>query len=142
MYHGGQNSYSIIFLIYLFRKPKNARSKRALEAREPKEVEDARIAVFVKGSHSGEKVTHAMKDLVRLLPLVTGQDILPIILIYADGSEETRQYLILQEKCCPTIRGCLFPRLLVAKERRESFCRRSKHKETARRYGIREDVRL
>ena len=140
MYLGGQNPCSIIFLIYLFRKPKNARSKRALEAREPKEVEDARIVVFVKGSHSGEKVTHAMKDLVRLLPLVTGQDILPIILIYADGSEETRQYLILQEKCCPTIRGCLFPRLLVAKERRESFCGGPEHEEAAEWVDVCEDV--
>ncbi|KAK7678996.1 hypothetical protein QCA50_017939 [Cerrena zonata] len=47
-------------------KPKNARSKRALDAREPKEVEDARIAIFVKGSHSGEKVNHAMKDIMAL----------------------------------------------------------------------------
>ncbi|KAI0072586.1 Brix-domain-containing protein [Panus rudis PR-1116 ss-1] len=47
-------------------KPKNARSKRALEKREPKEVEDARIAIFVKGSHSGEKVNGVMKDLMAL----------------------------------------------------------------------------
>ncbi|TCD62164.1 rRNA-binding ribosome biosynthesis protein rpf2 [Steccherinum ochraceum] len=47
-------------------KPKNARSKRALEAREPKEVEDARTAIFVKGTHTGEKVNGVMKDLMAL----------------------------------------------------------------------------
>ncbi|KAI0927748.1 hypothetical protein AcW2_003959 [Taiwanofungus camphoratus] len=46
-------------------KPKNARSKRALQAREAKEVEDPRTAIFVKGTHSGEKVNGVMKELVR-----------------------------------------------------------------------------
>jgi hypothetical protein len=48
-----------------FSKPKNARSKRALEAREPKEVEDPRTVIFVRGTHTGEVVNGAMKDLVR-----------------------------------------------------------------------------
>ncbi|CCM04281.1 uncharacterized protein FIBRA_06452 [Fibroporia radiculosa] len=47
-------------------KPKNARSKRVLQAREPKEVEDPRTAIFVKGTHSGEKVTGVMKELMAL----------------------------------------------------------------------------
>ncbi|KAI0761533.1 Brix-domain-containing protein [Trametes elegans] len=47
-------------------KPKNARSKRALQAREPKEVEDPRTAVFVKGTHTGEKVNGVMKELMAL----------------------------------------------------------------------------
>lgn len=47
------------------RKPKNARSKRALEAREPKEVEGPRTAIFVKGTHTGEKLNVVMKELVR-----------------------------------------------------------------------------
>ncbi|KAA1475880.1 Brix-domain-containing protein [Dentipellis sp. KUC8613] len=47
-------------------KPKNARSKRAMEAREPKEVEDARTAIFVKGTHTGEVVTKVMKELMSL----------------------------------------------------------------------------
>ena len=47
------------------RKPKNARSKRALEARESKEVEDPRTVIFVRGTHTGEVVNGAMKDLVR-----------------------------------------------------------------------------
>ncbi|KAJ8095053.1 rRNA-binding ribosome biosynthesis protein rpf2 [Marasmius tenuissimus] len=47
-------------------KPKNARSKRALEAREPKEIEDARTAIFVKGTHAGEVVNNVMKDLMAL----------------------------------------------------------------------------
>ncbi|CDO68097.1 hypothetical protein BN946_scf185044.g5 [Trametes cinnabarina] len=47
-------------------KPKNARSKRALQAREPKEVEDPRTAIFVKGTHTGQKVNGAMKELMAL----------------------------------------------------------------------------
>ncbi|KAI0328072.1 Brix-domain-containing protein [Cubamyces sp. BRFM 1775] len=47
-------------------KPKNARSKRALQAREPKEVEDPRTAIFVKGTHTGEKVNGVMKELMAL----------------------------------------------------------------------------
>ncbi|KAF9518225.1 hypothetical protein BS47DRAFT_1379955 [Hydnum rufescens UP504] len=44
-------------------KPKNARSKRALEAREPKEVETAKTAIFVRGTHTGETLNAVMKDL-------------------------------------------------------------------------------
>ncbi|TDL18941.1 Brix-domain-containing protein [Rickenella mellea] len=47
-------------------KPRNARSKRALVAREPKEVEDTRTAVFVKGTHTGEILNNAMKELMSL----------------------------------------------------------------------------
>ncbi|KAI0046846.1 Brix-domain-containing protein [Auriscalpium vulgare] len=47
-------------------KPKNARSKRALEAREPKEVEDPRTVVFVRGTHTGEVVNNVMKELMAL----------------------------------------------------------------------------
>lgn len=35
-------------------------------AREPKEVEDSRTAIFVRGTHTGEKVNAVMKDMVRL----------------------------------------------------------------------------
>ncbi|KIK91101.1 hypothetical protein PAXRUDRAFT_648746 [Paxillus rubicundulus Ve08.2h10] len=47
-------------------KPRNARSKRALDAREPKEVEDARTAIFVRGTHTGEVVGAVMKELMAL----------------------------------------------------------------------------
>ncbi|PFH49830.1 hypothetical protein AMATHDRAFT_81168 [Amanita thiersii Skay4041] len=47
-------------------KPKNARSKRALEARAPKEVEDPRTAIFVKGTHTGELLNNVMKELMAL----------------------------------------------------------------------------
>ncbi|KZT66667.1 Brix-domain-containing protein [Daedalea quercina L-15889] len=47
-------------------KPKNARSKRALQAREPKEVEDPKTAIFVKGTHTGEKVNAVMKEMMAL----------------------------------------------------------------------------
>jgi hypothetical protein len=48
------------------RVPKNARSKRALDARAPKEVEDERTAIFVRGSHTGEVLNGVMKDLVHI----------------------------------------------------------------------------
>ncbi|KAH9998997.1 Brix-domain-containing protein [Russula vinacea] len=47
-------------------KPKNARSKRVLEARESKEVEDPRTVIFVRGTHTGEVVNGVMKDLMAL----------------------------------------------------------------------------
>lgn len=47
-------------------KPKNARSKRALEAREPKEVEDQRKAIFVHGMKTGEVVDKVMKEMMAL----------------------------------------------------------------------------
>lgn len=37
-----------------------------MQAREAKEVEDPRTAIFVKGTHAGEKVNAVMKELVRL----------------------------------------------------------------------------
>jgi ribosome production factor 2 len=45
--------------------PRNARSKRALEARAPREIEDGRTAIYVRGSHTGEVLNGVMKDLVR-----------------------------------------------------------------------------
>lgn len=36
-----------------------------MEARGPKEVEDPRTVIFVRGTHTGEVVNAAMKDLVR-----------------------------------------------------------------------------
>ncbi|KAJ2933143.1 hypothetical protein H1R20_g3944, partial [Candolleomyces eurysporus] len=50
----------------MHRKPRNARSKRAMEAREPKEVEDPRTIIFVKGTHTGETVKAVFKDLMAL----------------------------------------------------------------------------
>ncbi|CAE6451890.1 unnamed protein product [Rhizoctonia solani] len=47
-------------------KPKNAASKRALDARAPKEIEDEKTVIFVKGTHVGEKVSGVMKDLMAL----------------------------------------------------------------------------
>jgi ribosome production factor 2 len=48
-------------------KPKNARSKRALEAREPQIVEKEKTAIFVRGEKTSEPVRIAMKDLVSCL---------------------------------------------------------------------------
>ncbi|TFK25580.1 Brix-domain-containing protein [Coprinopsis marcescibilis] len=47
-------------------KPRNARSKRALDAREPKEIEDPRTVIFVKGTHTGEVLNNVFKDLMSL----------------------------------------------------------------------------
>ncbi|KAJ9110446.1 hypothetical protein QFC19_001572 [Naganishia cerealis] len=44
-------------------KPKNARVKRALEAREPQIVEKEKTAIFVRGEKTSEPVRIAMKDL-------------------------------------------------------------------------------
>ena len=61
------NFLELLILIFCFRcrKPKNARSKRVLDARMPKEIEDARTAIFVKGSHTGETLNAVMRELVR-----------------------------------------------------------------------------
>lgn len=45
-------------------KPKNARAKRALAAREPQLVENEKTAIFVRGEKVSESVRDAMKDLV------------------------------------------------------------------------------
>jgi len=47
-------------------KPRNARSKRALEARAPREHEAAKKAIFVRGPHSSDKVALAFRDLAAL----------------------------------------------------------------------------
>ena len=44
-------------------KPKNQRSKRALEAREPKAIENAKSAIFIRGPKSSDMVMKAMRDL-------------------------------------------------------------------------------
>jgi len=46
-------------------KPKNQRVKRALEERAPKLVENTKTAMFIRGGRISEKVTQAMKELVR-----------------------------------------------------------------------------
>ncbi|KAH9462807.1 hypothetical protein MJO28_002414 [Puccinia striiformis f. sp. tritici] len=47
-------------------KPKNARSKRALQAREPKLVEDPKTLIFVKSTQTSEKVRIALSELNQL----------------------------------------------------------------------------
>lgn len=45
------------------RKPKNARAKRALQAREPKLVEAERAALWMRGTSTSEVITAILKDL-------------------------------------------------------------------------------
>ncbi|EJU05898.1 Brix-domain-containing protein [Dacryopinax primogenitus] len=47
-------------------KPKNARSKRAMLAREPQEVEPPKTCIFVKGTSTGERLNGVLKDLMSL----------------------------------------------------------------------------
>jgi len=44
-------------------KPKNKRSKRALEQREPKAIENTKTSLFVRGPNSSQLVQDCMKDL-------------------------------------------------------------------------------
>ncbi len=46
------------------RKPRNARAKRVMLAREPKVQEDERAALFMRGTHTSEEITEILKDLV------------------------------------------------------------------------------
>lgn len=52
--------------IYSHSKPKNARSKRVLEKREAKLVENPKTAIFVRGNQSSEKVNLALTELAAL----------------------------------------------------------------------------
>ncbi|KXN69051.1 ribosome production factor 2 [Conidiobolus coronatus NRRL 28638] len=47
-------------------KPKNARSKRFLENRDPKVVENVKTCIFVKGSTTSQVVNNALSDLYQL----------------------------------------------------------------------------
>lgn len=53
-------------IMMITRKPRNARSKRVLEKREAKEVENAKTALFIHGLRTGEKVNLAMRELAAL----------------------------------------------------------------------------
>ena len=54
------------FLSISVSKPKNQRVKRALEARAPKLLENTKTALFIRGGHTSETVTQALKDIVRI----------------------------------------------------------------------------
>jgi len=51
--------------LILCRKPRNARSKRALEAREPKLVENPKNTLFLSGTSTSDLTRSAMTDIVR-----------------------------------------------------------------------------
>lgn len=50
------------------RKPKTKRSKRFLESRAPKLVEDVKTAMIMKGGNTSLTITQALKDIVSGLP--------------------------------------------------------------------------
>ena len=47
-------------------KPKNQKSKRALEAREPKAIENTKTVLFVRGSKASDTVVKVLKDIQAL----------------------------------------------------------------------------
>lgn len=47
-------------------KPKTRRSKRFLESRAPKLIEDVKTAMIMKGGNTSQTVTHALKDIYAL----------------------------------------------------------------------------
>ena len=49
---------------FLIRRPKTHRGKRAIEQRAPKDLENTKTALFIRGGRTSETVTQAMKDLV------------------------------------------------------------------------------
>lgn len=52
-------------IISLFdRKPKTQAGRRALEAREPKIIENTKQTMIIKGAKTGETVNEALKDIV------------------------------------------------------------------------------
>lgn len=67
-----------------------------MDAREPKEVEDARTAIFVKGTHTGEVVAGAMKELVRLIPGSLG--ILTSEFLVTDGTQTSLCDFVLEKE--------------------------------------------
>lgn len=63
-------------------KPRNARSKRALEKRESKDYENAKTALFVRGPHSSDKVSLALREFASLkkphaVPFNKQNDVVP-----------------------------------------------------------------
>lgn len=116
------------------RKPRNARSKRALEKREPKEVESAKTAIFVRGTHTGERLNHVMKDLVcNLLPMPTKASLTHTTLKItdSDGTQTSKRHLILQKEYDSSIRRCLFTGVLERKERCAVIYRWAEYEEEA-----------
>ena len=68
-------------------KPRNQRSKRALEAKEPKAIENAKSALFIRGPKSSDMVMKAMKDILALkkpnvAPEFYGKSKITIIFLY------------------------------------------------------------
>ena len=69
-----------------------------MDAREPKEVEDERTAIFVKGTHTGEVLNTVMKDLVRTPMTVQDRTNL-----HLDGLEASLCYLLQQKERHPAV---------------------------------------
>lgn len=72
-----------------------------MEARLPKELEDPRTCLFVKGTHTGEIVNHAMKELVRYSDICLAD---PSECFLLDDPETSKCNYIQQEKRDPPIR--------------------------------------
>lgn len=102
-------------------------------------MEDPRTAIFVKGTHTGEKVNNVMKELV-CSSLKHICEIRPEIL--ADGTQTSALNILLEEKRRSSFRGRLITRILGPEERCKHIRRRSEHEKETGRYDLRTNVRL
>eukprot|EP00960_Hanusia_phi_P018390 542250-Hanusia_phi.AAC.3 len=80
------------------RKAKNARSKRALMAREAKVVEEERGALFMRGTSTNELINEILKDLVPRPPA------LPQTQRFAERPQEAQLELLPKTKRQATLR--------------------------------------
>lgn len=105
-----------------------------MEAREPKEVEEARTAIFVRGTHTGEVLNNVMKELVRLafalIALIVPSDNVPFAI---DGAEAPARDLVFEKEHGAAIRGPGIARVLGEQERRVDVHRRADDQKAAER---------
>ena len=93
-------------------------------------MEDARTAVFVKGTHTGEVLNHAMKDLVRFPVLPGAYDAHHGI----DGTEAPRRCVVLEKERRTPLRATRhsITRVLGSEERCECLSGRPDVEEAAK----------
>lgn len=68
-----------ILLSLLHRRPKTKRGKRAVDQRAPKDVENNKTTLFLRGGKTSELVTNTMKDLVSALVYHLSENTMPFV---------------------------------------------------------------
>lgn len=91
------------------RKPKTARSKRAMLAKEPKMKENAKTAIFVRGQNTSESVRMALSELVSCKLLTLKLDLTKnydhfdhLQRSHADDAQATRRSVLQQSESYPS----------------------------------------